>query len=177
MTAKIAYKDLPALDPDSGDVLAVVETPKGSRNKYAFNRDLGVFELRKVLPRGMIFPYDFGFIPSTKGEDGDPLDILLLLDDPAPMGCVVRTRVVGVIEARQLDDNKWIQNDRLIGVATHAHLHGNVKSIKDIDARVLDEMEEFFKQYNHMQGKEFQATDRSGPKHAEKLIAAGRSKF
>ena len=52
----------------------------------------------------MIFPYDFGFIPSTKGQDGDPLDILLLMDDPAPMGCVIRTRVVGAIEAEQSDD-------------------------------------------------------------------------
>ena len=67
-------------------MLAVVETPKGSRNKYAFNQDLRAFELRKVLPRGMIFPFDFGFIPSTKAADGDPLDVLLLLDASVPMG-------------------------------------------------------------------------------------------
>src|ERR1700710_2563128 len=113
------------------------ERPKGSGNKYAYNEAFEAFELRKVLPRGMIFPYDFGFIPSTKGDDGDPLDILLLLDDPAPMGCVIRTRVVGAIEAEQSEDGKkWIQNDRLIGVATHAQLHGNVKALKELNPRV-----------------------------------------
>ena len=156
----------------------MIETPKGSRNKYSYNEPLGIFELRKVLPRGMIFPYDFGFLPSTKGEDGDPLDILLLLDDSAPTGCVIRTRVVGAIAAEQSEDgNKWIQNDRLLGVAVHAHLHGNVKSLKEINPRVLDEIEAFFKEYNEMQGKQFRPTDRVGPKHAQKLIEAGQAAF
>jgi inorganic pyrophosphatase len=96
---KMSFGSLPTFDPESCDALAVIETPKGSRNKYAYNQLLEVFELSKVLPRGMIFPYDFGFLPSTKGEDGDPLDILLLLDDSAPTGCVIRTRVVGAIAA------------------------------------------------------------------------------
>ena len=158
---KMSIGNLPTFDPESGDALAVIETPKGSRNKYAFNQTLGVFELRKVLPRGMIFPFDFGFIPSTKGDDGDPLDILLLLDDSAPTGCVIRTRVVGAIEAEQSDDGKkWIRNNRLIGVATHAQLHGNVKNLKEINPRVLDEIEAFFEEYNLMQGKRFRPTDR-----------------
>lgn len=100
--AQQSFANLPNFDRDEeGDLLAVVETPKGSRNKYAYNEDPKVFELRKVLPRWMIFPYDFGFIPSTKAADGDPLDVLLLLDDPAPMGCVVRARAIGAIEAEQ----------------------------------------------------------------------------
>jgi len=178
MSTTKSFAQLPTFDPETGDALAVIETPKGSRNKYGFNEELDVFELRKVLPRGMIFPYDFGFIPSTKGQDGDPLDILLLMDDPAPMGCVIRTRVVGAIEAEQSDDgNKWIQNDRLIGVATHAQLHGNVKTLKEINPRVLDEMEAFFKQYNQMQNKQFRVTDRCGPKHALKLIEKGREVY
>ena len=63
-----------------------METPKGSRNKFAYNQGLEAFELRKLLPRGMIFPYDFGFIPSTKADDGDPVDILLLLEELSPDG-------------------------------------------------------------------------------------------
>src|ERR1700723_3027665 len=111
MTTKKSFGKLPTFDPDSGDALAVIETPKGSRNKYAFNEALEVFELRKVLPRGMIFPFDFGFLPSTIGHDGDPLDILLLLDDPAPMGCVIRTRIVGAILAEQQETGSgWIRN-------------------------------------------------------------------
>ena len=111
----------------------------------------------------MIFPFDFGFILSTKGDDGDPLDILLLLDDSAPTGCVIRTRVVGAIEAEQSDDGKkWIRNNRLIRVATHAQLHGNAKNLKEINARVLDEIEAFFEEYNLMQGKRFRPTERVG---------------
>jgi inorganic pyrophosphatase len=167
---------LPTFDPESGDVLAVIETPKGSRNKYGYNEKLGVFELRKVLPRGMIFPYDFGFIPATRGDDGDPLDVLLLLEDPAPMACVIRVRIVGAIEAEQTDGRRWIRNDRMIAVATHAKLHNNVKSLKELNPRLLDEMEAFFHQYNLMQNKDFRAIDRCGPKRARKLIEKGRRK-
>lgn len=177
MTTKKSFKTLPSFDPESGDVLTVVETPKGSRNKYAYNSELDVFELRKVLPRGMIFPYDFGFIPSTRASDGDPLDVLLLLDESAPMGCVIRTRIVGAIEAEQSEDNKWIENNRLIGVATHAQLHGNVQNLKDINPRVLDEIEAFFEDYNVMQGRRFRPIDRVGPKRAQKLIEVGQATF
>jgi inorganic pyrophosphatase len=177
VTSAVAFAALPISDPESGDFLAVMETPKGSRNKYGYNEKLGVFELRKVLPRGMIFPYDFGFLPSTEGADGDPLDVLLLLDEPAPMGCVIRVRVVGAIEAEQREKgDHWMRNDRLIAVATHAQLHGNVESLKEINPRVLDEIEAFFGQYNQMQGKEFRVVDRCGPKAALKLIEEGKRK-
>jgi inorganic pyrophosphatase len=84
----------------------VVETPKGSRNKYAFHPDNRVFELKKVLPAGMALPYDFGFLPSTKGGDGDPLDVLVLMDEPAFPGCVLKCRVIGVIEGEQGNKKK-----------------------------------------------------------------------
>ena len=68
---------------DEGQVRVVIETPRGSRNKYAFDAEQRTFVLKKVLPEGMVFPHDFGFIPSTKAEDGDPLDVLILMDQPA----------------------------------------------------------------------------------------------
>lgn len=178
MTTKKSIASLPAFDPESGDTLAVVETPKGSRNKFAYNQGLEAFELRKLLPRGMIFPYDFGFIPSTKADDGDPVDILLLLEDSVPMGCVIRTRVIGAVEAEASEDGKkWVRNDRLIGVATHAHLHENVDNLKTLNPKVLDEIEAFFEQYNRMEGKQFRPTDRVGPKQAQKLIEDGQARF
>ena len=67
----------------------VIETPKGSRNKFKYDPDLGCYRLNSVLPEGMIFPYDFGFVPSTKAQDGDPVDVLLLMDIPAYPGIVV----------------------------------------------------------------------------------------
>ena len=84
----------------------VIETPKGSRNKFAFNPDERAFELKKVLPSGMTFPYDFGFVPSTKADDGDPVDVLVLMDEPAFPGCLLTCRVIGVIEGEQGEKKK-----------------------------------------------------------------------
>jgi inorganic pyrophosphatase len=168
---------LPTFNPESGELLTVVETPKGSRNKYAFNPALGVFELRRVLPRGMLFPYDFGFVPATKADDGDPLDVLLLLDDSAPMGCVIRARAVGVIEARQREEKgDWVRNDRLVAVAVHAKLHSDLKSIKELNPRILDEIEAFFGEYNAMDGKVFEPLKRAGPNAAAELIEQAQIK-
>jgi inorganic pyrophosphatase len=168
---------LPTFDPESGELLTVVETPKGSRNKYAFNASLGVFELRRVLPRGMLFPYDFGFVPATLADDGDPIDVLLLLDDTAPQGCVIRARAVGVIEARQREPKgDWLRNDRLVAVAVHAKLHADIKSIKDLNPRILDEVEAFFHDYNELDGKVFDALKRAGPNAAAALIEQARER-
>src|SRR5438874_3853083 len=72
---------------------------------------------------GMMFPYDFGFIPSTLGEDGDPLDILVLMDAPAHVGCLIEVRIIGIIEAEQSEDGKTESNDRILGVAIHSYDH------------------------------------------------------
>ncbi len=84
----------------------VIETPKGSRNKFAFNADDHIFELKKVLPAGMAFPYDFGFVPSTEADDGDPVDVLVLMDEPAFPGCVLKCRPIGVIQGEQGEKKK-----------------------------------------------------------------------
>ncbi|MBV9608013.1 MAG: inorganic diphosphatase, partial [Acidobacteria bacterium] len=92
-------------------VKVVIETPKGSRNKYAFDQDDRVFVLRKVLPAGMSFPYDFGFVPGTEAEDGDPLDVLLLMEEPAFPGCTVSSRLVGVVKGEETEEeNKKVRN-------------------------------------------------------------------
>ena len=107
----IPVNELPAVDPDSGRVNVVVDTPQGSRNKYKFDEQHGQWRLSKVLPQGMYFPYDFGFIPSTRGEDGDPLDVLLLADEPSFPGCIVPAHLIGVLEAEQTEGGKTIRND------------------------------------------------------------------
>lgn len=93
-------QSLDRLNPfDRDDILVVVETPAGSPNKYAYSPTYNTFELKFVLPLGTVFPYDFGFIPSTKAQDGDPLDVLLLLDQSVVPGCIVRSRLIGALEA------------------------------------------------------------------------------
>jgi inorganic pyrophosphatase len=95
----------------------VVETPRGSRNKYKFDEQTGRMKLSKVMPEGMMFPYDFGFLPNTKSEDGDPLDVLILSDEPTFPGCQIDCRLIGVIKANQRESGKETRNDRLIAVA------------------------------------------------------------
>src|SRR5690242_8702682 len=93
--------EMPAIDGETHDIRVVVETPKGSRNKYKYSAECGCLELKKVLPEGMAFPYDFGFVPSTQGGDGDPIDVLLFADAPIVAGTIVTARLIGVLEARQ----------------------------------------------------------------------------
>lgn len=148
----------------------VIETPKGSRNKFHYDMETGLFRLKKVLPAGTVFPYDFGFIPGTKGEDGDPLDLLLIMDEPGFPGCVVEARLIGVIEAVQIEEKKKTRNDRLIGVATEAQDNRDLKSLRDLNGGVLKELEHFFVSYNEVQGREFKVLGRHGPRHAFALI-------
>ena len=165
-SGKLTYRD-----PENDGLIAVIETPRGSRNKYDYDPDLKLFRLAAVLPEGTVFPYDFGFFPSTKAEDGDPLDVLVLLDESVPPGTIVSVRLVGAIEAEQRKKGgNWIRNDRLLAVATHAHTHGNVQSIKDLDSKTVDELEAFFEHYNRLKESEFKPIERVGPKKAEKLL-------
>src|ERR1700745_3440977 len=131
---------------------AIIETPKGSRNKFDYDPDSGLFMLGGLLPEGMMFPFDFGFIPSTLGEDGDPLDIMVLMDAPAHVGCLIDVRIIGVIKAKQVDNGKTESNDRLLGVAVHSYDHEDLKSITDVSQTLLDQVEEFFVSYNKQRG-------------------------
>jgi len=165
-----------AYDRKKGQWRVVIETPKGSHNKYKYDEKLKRFVLSTVLPEGMVFPYDFGFLPGTKAEDGDPVDVLLLLDAPVFCGCVVLARPIGVIEAEQQEDGDWERNDRLVFVASESRTHGNCKSVKDLDSRELKEIEEFFVSYNRVKKRKFKLLGIHGPRKAEKLITRLRRK-
>lgn len=152
----------------------VIETPRGCRNKYKFVPERGVFTLHHVLPAGAVFPYDFGYIPGTIGDDGDPLDVLVLMDQPAFTGCVVPARLIGVIEAEQTEpDGKAIRNDRIVAVATQAHDYQDLKSLKDVNQNLMQEIEHFFVSYNEMRGRKFEILAQRGPKQAQRLISKG----
>jgi inorganic pyrophosphatase len=162
---------------DRDDLRIVVETPKGSRNKYSYDPDCDCMELSTVLPEGMIFPYDFGFIPSTLGDDGDPLDVLILMDTAVIPGCVVRARLIGVIEAEQKENGEWTRNDRLIAIATHAQTYETAKSLSDLRPHLVREIEQFFESYNKLRDRKFKANATAGPKKARALVDAGIKKF
>jgi inorganic pyrophosphatase len=158
-------------DPDSGRLNVVVDTPKGSRNKYKFDEHNSVWRLSKVLPQGMAFPYDFGFIPSTRGQDGDPLDVLLLNDEPAFPGCVVPARLIGVLEAEQTERGKTVRNDRLVAVVETGYNPAEYRSLDELSSQRLDEIEHFFVAYNESEGRQFRPLGRRNADHALGLLA------
>ena len=169
---------LPVLDASSGDMTAVIETPKGSSSKYDYDPDCGAFRLAGLMPEGMTFPYDFGFIPSTLAEDGDPLDVLVFLDAPAVVGCVLTVRLIGVIEAEQRKKGQdWIRNDRVLAAASLARAFDHVRALEDLRPHLLDEIEAFFRQYNELKGNEFKPINRGGPDRARKLVQQAEGNF
>lgn len=163
-------------DKKSQIIQVVIETPRGSRNKYSFDPDQRVFALKKVLPEGMVFPYDFGFIPSTRGDDGDPIDVLILMDEAAFPGCVVHARLIGVIEGEQSEKGNTERNDRLLAVAETSHTHSDLKSIKDLNSSLLRELEKFFENYHADDGQKFKVLACKGPAAAVKCLERGRRK-
>jgi len=148
----------------------IVETPRNSRNKYKFDEDTGRMKLSKVMPEGMMFPYDFGFIPNTKAEDGDPLDVLVLSDEPMFPGCEVECRLVGVIKATQKEEGKENRNDRLIAVAAGSVLYANIRDLSDLESGVLTQIEAFFTNYQKVRNIEFKVLERAGPRGAEQVV-------
>ncbi|HET6313523.1 MAG TPA: inorganic diphosphatase [Chloroflexia bacterium] len=173
-TKPTPYDCLEAFDAESGDLNVIIETPKGSRNKFDYEPKLGIFKLGGVLPAGAVFPYDFGFVPATLGGDGDPMDVLVLMDEPAFTGCLVPSRLIGVIEAEQTErDGETTRNDRLIAVAANSHNHQDVHTLNDVTTNLVDEIEHFFISYNQAKGKEFKPLKRSGPTRARHLVEEG----
>jgi inorganic pyrophosphatase len=125
----------------------------------------------------MVFPYDFGFVPQTLGEDGDPLDVLVLMDEPAFPGCALMARLIGVIEGEQIAPKmRPVRNDRLVAVAETTHMYAKFTKLKDMPKKALNEIEEFFVNYHKLQGKKFKLLGIKGEKTAERLIAKGRTK-
>jgi inorganic pyrophosphatase len=168
------------LDQKKKECRVVVETPKGRRNKFDYDPKIEAFTLGGLLPEGLSFPFDFGFVPSTLAEDGDPLDVMVLMDEPAHVGCVLTVRLIGLIEAQQTEDGKTTENDRLLGVAVHSYSHEDLQSIGDVSKSLLAQVEEFFVSYNKSRGKKFKVKEIHGASRAvkrlERAIEAYQSK-
>src|SRR6188768_2642774 len=121
--AMTAIDRIKPISDDKGDVHIVIDTPRGSRNKLKWDEKLGVLKLSHILPAGAVFPFDFGFVPGTRGADGDALDVLVLTDEPFVPLCLVQARLIGVIEAEQTQDGETFRNDRMLAVTTNSHLY------------------------------------------------------
>jgi inorganic pyrophosphatase len=168
---------LPAWDSESGLLHVIVDTPKGSATKFKLDAKKNMFTIAHVLPPGAVFPFDFGSIPSTAAEDGDPVDVLVLMENPTFSGCLTLVRIVGVLEAKQTQDGKTQRNDRLIGVEKASRAYRDIRSIKDVPKHLLDEIEHFFVSYNEERGRRFRPLGRFGVQRAKALIERGERLF
>ena len=170
---KIRMK-IASIDPKDENIInVIIETPRGSQNKFAYDQELKTFCLRKTLPMGTVFPFDFGFIPKTEAADGDPIDILVIMEEPVYPGCLVRTRLLGILEAEQTEkDGKKVRNDRLVGVSECSVLYKSIRRIEDLNKSMVREIENFFKDYNKHEGKKFKVLDWKGRKAAFRCISA-----
>jgi inorganic pyrophosphatase len=181
MASRVASKtllQLGAFAEESSRVNVIIETPQGSRNKFNYDEQLGLFKLGGVLPAGAVFPFDFGFVPSTLGGDGDPLDVLVLMDEPAFAGCLVEARLIGVVEAEQTKrTSERTRNDRLIAVAAEARNHKGVRSLGQLNEHLVAEIEHFFVSYNEIKGKTFKPLGRHGSRRAREVVEEGVRRF
>ena len=168
---------LPVRDK-SGDVYVVVETPRGSAAKLEFDPALKAFTLSKPLMLGLTYPYDWGFIPSTKGEDGDPIDALVLHDVATSPGLVLKCKIIGVLEVVQTEGGKHaIRNDRLIAVPCHSHREQADHDARDLPKPVRSEIEKFFVATDELESKELKFLGWKGPKTGERLIEKAAKHF
>jgi inorganic pyrophosphatase len=134
------------------EVTVVVEIPAGSRNKYELDKPTGLLKLDRVLYSSVHYPGDYGFIPRTLHEDGDPLDVLVMLKEQTFSGCMIDVRPIGVL--RMLDRGE--PDDKILGVPLHDPAHEEYFDIADIPQHTLKEIEYFFATYKDLEGKRVQ---------------------
>jgi inorganic pyrophosphatase len=155
---------------DKAHVHAVVETPRGSRCKLEFDPELRAFTLAKPLMAGLTYPYDWGFIPSTRAEDGDPLDVLVIHDAGTYPGLVLRCKPIGVLEVLQITKGEKERNDRIFAVPDRAPFEGDLQDVRRLPARAVDELEKFFEATDALEDKKLEFLGWRGPAHAIKTI-------
>lgn len=131
------------------EITLVVETPANSRNKYELDKPSGLFRLDRVLHSAVHYPGDYGFIPQTLFEDGDPLDVLLLIKEPTHTGCLVSARPIGILRMRDNGE----PDDKVLAVPVHDPHQRDFLDIDDIPQHMLREAEYFFGTYKELEGK------------------------
>jgi inorganic pyrophosphatase len=158
------------LDAKAATCRAVIETPRGSTIKYNFDPKSGLYCAHALLPEGMSFPLDFGFIPSTKAEDGDPLDVMVIAEQPLAIGALVNVRLIGVIEAEETDDGGAYRNDRLLATPSISRLYAKVREPGDLAETLIDHLTAFWVHKDKLEGKQYAPLRVAGPDAAVAMV-------
>ena len=154
-------------------VNAVIEVPRGGVNKYEYDKDLKVFHLDRTLYSPVHYPGDYGFIPSTRASDGDPLDVLVLVDNPSFPGCLMEVRPIGVLE--MLDQG--VRDEKVLAVVNNDPRYAEVGNYSDIYTHVLREIEHFCSIYKDLEGKRTKTIAWQDQKEARHVILESRDRF
>lgn len=154
-------------------VEALIEIPAGSQNKYEFDKEKGVLRLDRVLYSPVHYPCDYGYVPDTLEEDGDPIDILVMVTNPTIPGCLIDARVVGVLA---MEDDKGVDN-KLLGVPVRDPRFSQVRDLADVPAHVLREIEHFFRTYKDLEGKTTVIRGWEGVEGAAKVLAHAKAAY
>jgi len=167
---------LPARDED-GSVMVVVETPRGSAAKFKFDPDLNAIRLSRPLPAGVVYPHDWGFVPSTCAADGDPLDVMILWEGTSYPGVVVACRLLGLLKVEQtnLGTRGRERNDRLVALPVRAMEAAGIASILDVPSRRRAELERFFLNAVAFEGKDVTLLGWGGPDEAAAALEAAQA--
>ena len=165
------------LDREKRQCKIIIETPKGRRTKFKYEEDSGLFSLSKVLPQGFSFPFDFGFVPSTKAEDGDPVDVIVLMEEPAHVGCLLQVRLLGAIKIMQTKDGKTTPNDRLVAVPVQSPEFAKVQTLDDLRSNLTEELADFLALYNKNSDTQDEVAGTCGPDEAVDLLRKAARTF
>ncbi len=167
--------------PVAGDaphsIRCIVETPQGSHAKLRYDPEAKLFALSKELVIGLTYPYDWGFIPSTIGEDGDPTDVMLLHDVATYPGLMICASLVGVLLVTDLKNGKTTPNPRLFAVPVGAHREDDIDDVRELSKRTRKELERFFKQTGALESKEVEVGEWEGPNRAREILDADAARY
>lgn len=152
---------------------AVVEIPKGSHNKYEYDEKLDEIRLDRVLHSPVFYPTDYGFIPQTRSEDGDHLDVLVIITEPVFSGCIIEVRPVGVLNM----EDEGGKDEKIVAIATKDPRVSTIEDIMDVDEHYKKEMLHFFEVYKHLENKWVKIKGWLGKDDAHKIINQARERF
>jgi inorganic pyrophosphatase len=154
-------------------IRAIVEIPKDSGNKFEYDKELGVFRLDRPLYSPLHYPGDYGFVPGTLAEDGDPLDVLVLVSEPTFTGCMIEVRPLGVLDLVDAAES----DQKILAVPSKSPRYGEIHTVDQIWTHLRREIEHFFTIYKELEGKQTRIEGWRGPMDARRLIVASRQAY
>ena len=176
MARRIAMIDYMMISPGTeipSVVNAIVEIPKGCRSKFELDKNTGLIKLDRYLYSSSVYPGDYGFIPQTLAADHDPLDILVMVNEPTFSGCLIEARVVGMFRMR----DKGADDFKVLGVPNADPLFGHVKRLEDVPPHFLREVEHFFGTYKQLEGAHTESLGWIGAAEATQEVRESVDRF